>query len=178
MEHWTKIKNGNFACCRVILFIGAVAASMVSGYVGGGSFYASEVAVSVVVTMFAILSGFLLAILAVIGSSDMLLDSATSRHARVYRVTVKARFIRFGTLFSLYLTALILITSLVTFKGLFATGISLWISRCALFMVTLSLMCSYSIPISLYAMYMERYDRKTRIIEKNERNRDAQPPSH
>lgn len=170
MAHSTKIRViSGTSCKRCALYIAEAFVSVLLGIKGGELFFSNESALMIVVTVFAVMSGFLVALMAVVGSSDTLLRDVTSNHAVVYRKTVKGRLTRYATLFVLYLLTLIGIILLLVFPDKIAGDLRYWLHAIVFSVVNFVLIASLSLPFSIKNMYMERYDRRVRRLERSER---------
>jgi len=115
-------------------------------------------AINIIVTIFSILAGFLVAIIAIIGDPSSL-PSGGWKRARLGSEILRARLTRHKLLFLLYLITLFLIfiSVLVRNKIYF---LDLWIERVYLFLSVSAFIFSFKLPSSLMKLHMERIEQE------------------
>ncbi|MEW5894453.1 MAG: hypothetical protein AB1650_01660 [Candidatus Omnitrophota bacterium] len=124
-------------------------------YYGQPLIHGNDLAINVIVTVYSILAGFLIAILAVVGD-PLLLSSGTWRAAEMDRNKIIMRLNRHKVLFETYLVTLLLLFLSLLFKEGELAGI--WLERGFLFFGTLSFICSFYLPRILMKAQEERID--------------------
>lgn len=113
-------------------------------------------AISLMVTVFSVLAGFLVAIIAVTGD-PALLPPGSWRAAEMEREKTKKRLIRHKWLFTLYLTTLgLLFISLLLQKE--CPQATIWFERVYLFFGVLAFSISLQLPATLIKMQQEKID--------------------
>jgi len=118
--------------------------------------HGNDQAVNVIVTVFSVLAGFLVAIIAVVGD-PLLLPPGTWRAAQIERDKLDNRLIRHKWLFVAYLITLALIfVDLLVAKVLPGWGV--WLERLFLFFATFSFLLSLQLPNTLMQAQKERID--------------------
>ena len=113
-------------------------------------------AVDVIVTVFSVLAGFLVAIIAIVGD-PVLLPPGTWRAAELERKKLDSRLIRHRWLFTLYLITLGLIFFALLLKDKHACVV-LWLERGFLFFGVFAFVLSLTLPGSLMKVQRERID--------------------
>lgn len=116
----------------------------------------NEQAVNVIVTVFSVLAGFLVAIIAIVGD-PVLLPPGTWRAAEIERQKLDDRIVRHKWLFITYLLTLGLIfAALVLSKNI--PDATVWLERLFLFFGTFSFVLSLQLPSVLMKVQRERID--------------------
>lgn len=144
---------------KKILF--AIIALVVAVFI---SFYAqplihdNDQAVNVIVTVFSILSGFLVAIIAIIGD-PMLLTPGSWRAAEMGSAVIHKRLLRHQRLFVLYLITLLLIFVSTLLKKT-SSPLCGWIERIYLFFSAVAFLFSLWLPSTLMNMQKERIEKE------------------
>lgn len=136
-------------------FIAVILAAVVA-YFGQPFIHNNSQAVNVIVTVFSVLAGFLIAIIAIVGD-PALLPPGTWRAAEKARTQVTRRLIRHKWLFLLYLMTLgVIFLSLLIEQHfpLFAQ----WLERAFLFLGTFAFLLSLQLPATLMQAQMDRID--------------------
>lgn len=145
--------------------LAAVLAGLAS-YLGQPLVHGNEQAVNVVVTVFSVLAGFLVAIIAIVGD-PVLLPPGTWRAAELERQKLNRRLVRHKWLFTLYLITLGLVFFALLLKDK-DPSIVLWLERGFLFLGVFAFVLSLALPGSLMKVQRERIDA---VIE-HRRNQD------
>lgn len=149
----TARRINRLAVCQAILFTAISGAAAIYGqpFVHGNS-----EAISIIVTMFSVLAGFLVAIIAIVGDPGLLAPGSW-RTAELQRSRIVDRLVRHKWLFYLYLITLTFIFASVLIPDSFPK-IVLWIERVYLFAGVLAFLCSYLLPSALMKIQQERID--------------------
>ena len=141
---------------RVALVATSVLVAFPAAYFGQPLIHNNSDAINIIVTVFSILAGFLIAIIAIVGD-PVLLPPGTWRAAEQERGKLTRRLVRHKWLFLLYLITLGLIFVAVLLKSTNAT-VSLWLERAFLFFAACSFFLSMILPGSLMKVQRERID--------------------
>ncbi|MDY0186194.1 MAG: hypothetical protein RBR43_10000 [Desulfuromonadaceae bacterium] len=151
---------------KIRLGISAAILAGLASYFGQPLIHGNEQAVNVIVTVFSVLAGFLVAIIAIVGD-PVLLPPGTWRAAELERGKLNSRLVRHKWLFTLYLLTL----GMVFFALLLKDGdpcLVLWLERGFLFSGVFAFVLSLALPGSLMKVQRERIDA---VIE-HRRNQD------
>lgn len=149
------MKNSiDFAKIRFGIF--AVILASLASYLGQPLVHGNEQAVNVVVTVFSVLAGFLVAIIAIVGD-PVLLPPGSWRAAELERGKLDRRLVRHKWLFTLYLLTLGLVFFALLLKDK-DSSIVLWIERGFLFFGVFAFVLSLALPGSLMKVQRERID--------------------
>lgn len=136
--------------------VGAVSACYAQPYVDPNSD-----AVTIVITVFTVFAGFLVAIITILGD-PVLLPEGTWRAAEVRRDTVERRLIWHSWLFTAYLVAIaLLFIGVVLSKAQLAPNhlwIKEWIERGYLFVGITSFLFSFALPWTMMTIQRRRVD--------------------
>ena len=141
---------------KVRLVILAAVLAMLASFFGQPFIHGNEQAINVIVTVFSVLAGFLVAIIAIVGD-PVLLPPGTWRAAEKERSKLNRRLIRHKWLFSLYLITLALVFFALLFKDQHPQ-IVLWLERGFLFFGVFAFSLSLALPESLMKVQRERID--------------------
>lgn len=144
----------DFSKIRLVL-LAAILAGL-AAYLGQPLVHGNEQAVNVVVTVFSVLAGFLVAIIAIVGD-PILLPPGTWRAAELERDKLNRRLVRHKWLFSLYLMTLGLVFFALLLKDK-DPYIVLWLERGFLFFGVFAFVLSLALPGSLMKVQRERID--------------------
>ncbi|MCV0371688.1 hypothetical protein [Filomicrobium sp.] len=122
---------------------------------GGELIRGNERATGVIVTVFSILAGFLIAVMTLLGDQSMLPGSW--RFASVYKTRIRAKLTRQKWLFCLYLVtlAIIFVSSLLGEKH---QEVLVWLERVYFGLATTAFTLSFRLPWTLMAIQMDRLD--------------------
>jgi len=138
-----------------IAFAAAAFAGCIA-YFGQPYIHDNSQAIGVMVTVFSVLAGFLIAIIAIVGD-PALLPPGTWRAAEIERSQVKQRLARHKWLFVTYLLTLGVIFLSLLIEQHFPT-FSLWLERVFLFLGTFAFILSLRLPSALMRAQMDRID--------------------
>lgn len=127
-----------------------------SAFLGQPLIHGNEQAVDVIVTVFSVLAGFLVAIIAIVGD-PVLLPPGTWRAAELERSKLHRRLIRHKWLFTLYLITLGLVFFALLLKDK-DPSLVLWLERGFLFFGVFAFVLSLALPSSLMKVQRERID--------------------
>lgn len=127
-------------------------------------------AINVIVTVFSILAGFLVAIITIIGDPSSL-PSGSWRIAQLGSETVKNRLVRHKWLFFMYLITLVLIFITILIKGQFPK-IEKYIEYIYLFFAIGAFIVSFRLPSSLMNLHQERIEHEIEARRKAEGIKD------
>jgi len=116
----------------------------------------NELAINVIVTVFSILAGFLVAIIAIIGD-PALLPQGTWRIAELEQKKIHRRLIRHQWLFMAYLITLASIFLSLIFQKI-CPALSLWLERLFLFLGFIAFTYSLFLPNALMKVQKEKID--------------------
>lgn len=139
---------------RFALFSAVLAGCI--AYFGQPFIHNNSQAINVMVTVFSVLAGFLIAIIAIVGD-PALLPPGTWRAAEKERSQVTRRLIRHKWLFVLYLATL----GTIFFSLLIAQEFplfSIWLEHSFLFLGVFAFLLSLRLPSALMRAQMERID--------------------
>lgn len=132
---------------KILLGIIAIVIGGVSAYYGQPLIHKNDQAINLIVTVFSVLSGFLIAIIAIIGD-PMLLPPGTWRAAEMGREKLEKKLVRHKFLFFLYLLTLGVVFLTLLFKDDYLQ-LTVWLERIFLFSGTAAFFCSTWLPGSL-----------------------------
>ncbi len=149
MKHnidWLKIRIGLLA-----IILGAL-----SSYFGQPLVHGNDQAINIIVTVFSVLAGFLVAIIAIVGD-PVLLPPGTWRAAEMERTKLNSRLIRHKWLFTLYLVTLAFIFISLLLKDK-TPEVTIWLERAFLFFGVFAFALSMALPGALIKVQRERID--------------------
>lgn len=150
------------SCCA----IGALATYFGAQYVHG-----NEQVVPLLVTVFTVFAGFMVAVIVILGD-PLLLPSGSWRTAEKAREGIEGRLIRHMYLFLFYLLTIAVIFVSVLIKDVPADIISneskIWIERAYVWLSVTALCLSFAMPLMLIET------QKTRVEEEMKRRRAAE----
>lgn len=141
---------------RVSLFLFAVVSGILVGYNGQSLIHNNAQAINIIVTVFSVLAGFLVAIMTIIGEPGTLLGKSW-RAYEINRKNVFTRLVRQKWLFYLYLATLgmIFVASLVKATS---PALTIWLERIYLGGATTAFILSMGLPSALLTIQLERHD--------------------
>ena len=133
----------------------SVVAGIAAGMFGHSLIDDNSDATGVIVTVFSILAGFLIAIMTLLGDQSVL--PGTWRIAESQRKSLKAKLIRQKWLFYVYLLTLVLIfiSTLIRPRWPFVTD---WLERIYFGLATTAFLLSFRLPATLMEVQMDRVD--------------------
>lgn len=149
---------------RVLYFVAALAASVAAGFWGQPLIHGNQDAVNVITTVFSILSGFLVAIITIVGDPTAAASRDRWRFTEMQRDNVRRRLIRNKWLFVLYLATVGIVFIATLAKN--SPELSVWLERAYLAFASLAFLLSFRLPWALVHLQMRRYDE---IIEEQRR---------
>lgn len=127
-----------------------------ASYYGQPLIHGNDQAINIIITVFSVLAGFLVAIIAIVGD-PVLLPPGTWRAAEMERDKLDKRLIRHKWLFTLYLTTLALVFFALLLKNTSPSTV-LWLERAFLFFGTFAFALSMALPGALMKVQRERID--------------------
>lgn len=141
----------NFSC-KYFLFGGlAITVSICAGYFGYPLIAGNTEARGVIVTVFSILAGFLIAVMSLYGNPAMMSGKWTQDAAQIKNVHIK--LIRHKWLFVLYLLTLLVIFVSTLVEKSFPDATE-WFERGYFSLSVLAFFCSFTLPSSLLEIQM------------------------
>ncbi len=147
---------------RIIFFLFCIAAGIAGAYYAQPFVANNSDLVLIVITVFTVFAGFLIAIITIIGD-PILISEGSWRTSEGGRARMRQRLNLHIALFTLYL-----ITIALLFAGVIAekamgdyNTIRVWIERGYLFFGITSFLLTFGLPISLIEMQTNRYDAET-----------------
>jgi hypothetical protein len=125
-------------------------------------------AVLIVITVFTVFAGFLIAIITIIGDPIMIPEGSW-RIAEGGRERMELRLICHIVLFVLYLTTIALLFAGVILDKASAehSDVKMWVERAYLFIGTTSFFLTFALPSALLEMQRARYDAETERRRRN-----------
>ena len=135
--------------------IAAIAAGVVAAVFGQDLIHGNEAAQNVIVTVFSILAGFLIAIMTLLGDQSVLPGSW--RIAEAQKRAIKSKLTRQKWLFYCYLATLSLIFVHTLLKVKYPCE-SVWLERLYFGFATTSFILSFKLPSTLMSVQTDRID--------------------
>lgn len=151
-----KIMNITLEGKKLKIGILAFMLASFASYYGQPLIHNNAQAISLITTVFSILAGFLVAIIAITGD-PALLPPGTWRAAEMEREKIGRRLIRHEWLFTLYLATLCLIFISLLLQKV-CPQITIWLERIYLFFGVLAFSLSLQLPSVLIKIQRERID--------------------
>jgi hypothetical protein len=139
-------------------------------YYGQPLIHGNDQAANIIVTVYSILAGFLVAIIAIIGD-PLLIPPGSWRIAEGNRQKTVQRLTRHKHLFYIYLLSLCFVFASALFKDKHPTC-TIWFERGYLFLSIFAFAMSLGLPGALMRMQEERVDH---IIETRRQSKKSQP---
>lgn len=130
-------------------------------------------AINIIVTVFSILAGFLVAIITIVGDPGSL-PNGSWRAARLGSERTYNRLTRKKWLFILYLFTLALIFTTVLIKGKNPI-VELWLERIYLFLAVYAFTLSFQLPSALLKLQQERIEQEIEFRKENSVSRNKSP---
>ncbi|WP_072504924.1 hypothetical protein [Phaeobacter porticola] len=144
---------GKIAWARIISLVGLLVLSIVSGYFLQPLVSGNKDAINTIVTIFSILAGFLIAVITFIGDPGL----RGWKELQLDKRSAQAKLSRHRMLFHLYLLTLALALAMFLVPETYITT-QLWLERFFVGSATFVFLASFSLPRSLSALQMERYE--------------------
>lgn len=152
-RYWQSLKRYRVG---VLSFAVAVVAGIGAAVYGQKLIHGNDQAINVIVTVFSILAGFLVAIIAILGDRT-LLPGDGFRLAELGRRRLVRRLVRYKWLFFAYLITLGLVFVSLLIKNIYPS-INVLLERLYLFLAAFAFVLSMRLPGSLMKIQMERID--------------------
>lgn len=149
MSYQVDIAKIQFAIA-IILYSGAGA------YWGQPLIHGNDNAVNIIVTVFSVLAGFLVAVITIIGDPSSLPSGGWQR-ARLGSEVLYNRLTRHRLLFTMYLLTLLFIFIASLMRGK-VVMLDIWIERIYLFFAISAFTLSFQLPTSLMNLHKERIE--------------------
>lgn len=130
------------------------AAGIAAAYFGRDWIVGNSDAVSLIATIFSVLAGFLVAVMALV-ADDRMISKRSLRAAHFEAKNIKARLIRHKLLFQLYLVVMLLAFAITLKLGL-PTNISSILERAMLGLSVFAFLVSFSLPTQIMDEYMKK----------------------
>ncbi|ADU63419.1 MAG: hypothetical protein KUA35_10285 [Pseudodesulfovibrio sp.] len=141
---------------RIAFFSLALLSGISAAIWGQPLIHGNESAVNIIVTVFSILSGFLIAVITIIGDPSGVASRNSWRFSELNRNNVNRRLIRNKWMFVLYLITLTLIFLSALIKD--HSAVTIWIERAYLGLAVMAFVLSFRLPWALVNIQMRRYD--------------------
>ncbi len=156
---------------RIAFFLLVVTIAAFAGFYGQPLLHDNKDAVGVIVNVFSILAGFLVAIMTLLGEPSLFSDQSWRADA-VKRSNVYKRLVRHKWLFITYLLVLGLVfaSTLITKKYPNADFV-IWLERAYLGLACYAFIMSLILPSRLMNLQLARYDE---LIEQKKKNKPQQ----
>lgn len=151
---------------KVAMYVFALAASSAFSYFAQPRYHSNGNALTVLTTIFSIMAGFLIAVMAIV-SDDRVLRGPTWRHDTAHLEFVKRDLLRHRMMFSLYLSVLCL-----AFVGAMSvpqgSELATWLERVLLFLACFAMLWSFRLPSYLARRHLSRLDQLLKERRDNE----------
>jgi MFS family permease len=144
---------------RLIFVIVSAALAAVAAWFGQPYVHHNADFVVIVVTVFAVFAGFLIAIITILGDPSMIPDGSW-RIAESRRENIERRLITHVYFFILYLITIGFLFAGVIIQGAYAEhdAIRVWVERLYLFFGVFSFILSFALPVGLMRLQRARVD--------------------
>ncbi len=157
---------------RIAYFSLSALAGLVAAIWGQPLIHGNSDATDIIVTVFSVLAGFLVGLIALTGDPTAVATRGSWRFTELNRQGVSRRLARNRWLFVLYLLvlALIFVASLMKTVAYAESLVSIalsWIERVYLGLAVMAFLLSFRLPWTLTRMQIERYDK---VLEQQRSN--------
>lgn len=150
----------NVSIRKILQFFFAIALSAVAAYYGQPAISGKSDAINVLVTIYSVLAGILIAIITLIGDPAVLDTDGSWRRTYLSSKLPKIRLLRLKILFHTYLITLLLIfLAYVVPKESFPHA-KVWVERALLFFACIALLSSFKLPGAVIEVQRSRLDKK------------------
>ena len=165
------------AAGRIAFFGVSALAGVAASIWGQPAIVGNSAATSVIVTVFSVLAGFLVGLIAIIGDPSAVAARGSWQITELNRDGVAQRLTRCRWLFVLYLSVLVLIFLAAILKPLVAAYPQLgpvpsWLERVYLGLAVTGFLLSFRLPWTLTRIQLERYD----AVLEEQRRKSGIPP--
>ena len=148
---------------RIAYFLISALAGLIAAIWGAPLIHGNSEAAGIIVTIFSVLAGFLVGLIALIGDTSAVVARGSWRFTELNRQGVYQRLVRNRWLFVLYLLVLTLIFLSSLIKAVAHSIPQLWIAllyveRIYLGLAVLAFLLSFRLPWMLTRMQLEHYD--------------------
>jgi len=147
---------------RYVFALFCLVAGGISAYYAQPYVHHNSDLVLIVVTVFTVFAGFLIAIITIVGDPALIPDGSW-RAAEGGRLRMEQRLATHVALFFLYLvTIALLFVGVVLDKALSEHNLwKIWIDRAYLFLGVSSFLFTFALPIAMFQLHAARYDLET-----------------
>ncbi|WP_291969645.1 hypothetical protein [Candidatus Symbiopectobacterium sp.] len=153
---------------KVLTFFLSIAISAAAAYYGQPSISDNSNAINVLVTMYSVLAGILIAIISVMGDPSVLDSGGSWRRAYLSSKLPKARLTRTKILFHIYLITLFLIFVSYLVPKVRYPQLRLWVEYFYVFFASMALILSFKLPSTITDVQRARLDKK--ILEQRKKD--------
>jgi hypothetical protein len=145
----------SYTTTQILYFVVAIGSGIVAFLFGRDFIAGNADATNVIVTVFSILAGFLIAVMTLLGDQSILPGSW--KISEIQRKKIKVKLIRQKWLFYLYLLTLsvIFVASLLRAQFPETTG---WLERVYFGLAVVAFLLSFRLPATLMEVQMDRVD--------------------
>jgi len=144
----------NIAWGRVAKFLACAGAGIASGYFGRDWIVNNSDAINLIATIFSVLAGFLIAVMALI-ADERAIAMKGRRFAHFEGKNIRARLVRHKHLFQLYLV-IMLLAFLVTLKLGIPARVSDLMHQTMLGLSVMAFLLSFSLPSQIMSEYLRK----------------------
>ncbi len=160
---------------KIFTFFLSVALSATVAYYGQPVISGKSDAINVLVTIYSVLAGILIAIITLIGDPSVLDTDGSWRRTYLSSKLPKVRLLRLKLLFQTYLlTLLFVFLAYLIPKESFPTT-KIWAERCLVFFAAVALLSSFRLPGAVVEVQRSRLDKK--ILEQRKKDGISTPES-
>jgi hypothetical protein len=146
--------------------IAVVLYSSIGSYYFQPFIHGNNEAINVIVTVFSILAGFLVAVITIIGDPSSLPKGGWQR-AQLGSEIITNRLTRHKWLFTIYLITLFIIFISMLIKGKYPI-LATWVERIYLFFAICAFTMSFRLPSVLMALHQERIEQEIKSRREDE----------
>lgn len=141
---------------RIAFFVIAIVAGVLATIFGQPLIHGNDMAINIIVTVFSILAGFLVAIMTIMGEPGIY-AGRTWRGHEINRINIFNRLVRQKWMFYLYLVTLglIFIASLI---GKAIPELAVWIEKIYMGTATAAFILSLRLPVTLMDIQLARHE--------------------
>lgn len=160
---------------KILTFFLSIALSAVVAYYGQPAISGKSDAINVLVTIYSVLAGILIAIITLIGDPSILDTDGSWRRTYLSSKLPKVRLLRLKLLFQTYLlTLLFVFIAYLIPKDTFPLA-KVWTERCLVFFAAIALLSSFRLPGAVIEVQRSRLDKK--ILEQRKKDGISTPES-
>ncbi|WIX34955.1 hypothetical protein QO259_10055 [Salinicola sp. JS01] len=145
---------------KVLYVAASVALAALASWALQPWFHKSEDAVTVLVTVFSILAGFLAAVMAIV-ANDRVLRGRNWKQDTYYLRLIKNELLKYSVIFHIYLITLVL-SFVVSLDDHWPTWSQFWLERGLLFSTTLGVLYSFQLPALISRKHIDAMEHQIR----------------